>query len=172
MTVYFLINILCNLHNFTIRMAPLKCQFHCHCKPDLDGPVLVSKMPDSWCYLGRFDLNLKQRVSVALDIFGTSLLVSSNFVGASDSNNITLPFHHFASEILIIAKAILGEHGGRNMPKWHLCWGHGACDQCISYLQDARSHLDQSWFEVMGLESRLLIATFLESILRRILGVS
>ena len=47
MTVYFLINILCNLHNFTIRMAPLKCQFHCHCKPDLDGPVLVSKMPDS-----------------------------------------------------------------------------------------------------------------------------
>lgn len=134
MTVYFLINILCNLHNFTIRMAPVKCQFHCHCKPDLDGPVLVSKMPDSWCYLGRFDLNLKQRVSVALDIFGTSLLVSSHFVGASDSNNITLPFHHFASEILVIAKAILGEHGGRNMPKWHLCYRRSWCMWSMHHL--------------------------------------
>ena len=36
-------------------------------------------------------------------------------------------FHHFASEILVIAKAILGEHRGRNMPKWHLCYRRSWC---------------------------------------------
>ena len=126
MTLHFSIKILCNLHNFTIHMAALKCQW---LKAWSGRPS--SGAENTWILIPWMLWSEAARFSGFGYLWNQSFGLYRNFVGASDSQQ-----HHTPISSLCLLRN--SGHGKsmpatnqlsletmteicRNMPKWHLC---------------------------------------------------